>query len=357
MAVLAQRASELAGRRLQPTPVAVAGALCIASSATLVGLANVAPATAAALRCAYAVPLLAVLAWLERRSGGRQPTRLGRATLAGIFFAIDLVLWHHAIATAGAGIATVLGNLQVVFVGFGAWAAFGERPPPRLIASLPVVLAGVVLISGVVGSGAYGSDPGLAVVYGVGTSIAYAIFILLLRGPGGAGGPVAGPLLAVSVVAAAASVALGPISGGVSLTPPWPAVGWLALLALSSQVVGWMMITWAWRLLPAAETSLLLLIQPVGSLALSAVVLAERPSATQLAGCAAVLAGVVWGSMRPARPAARLQPGRKQSGSGPGSADRLLNGQQDPGSADSPPGGQQDRPGCDGQDDAANTAT
>lgn len=305
MAVAAQRASELTSHRLQPTPVAVAGALCIASSATLVGLANVAPATAAALRCGYAVPLLAVLAWRERRSGALQQTQLRRAALAGVFFAIDLVLWHHAIATAGAGIATVLGNLQVVFVGFGAWAAFGERPPGRLIASLPIVLAGVVLISGVIGGGAYGSDPALAVVYGVGTSIAYAIFILVLRGPGGATGPVAGPLLVVSVVAAVVSVALGPISGGISLAPPWPAVGWLALLALSSQVVGWMMITWAWRLLPAAQMSLLLLIQPVASVALSAVVLAERPSATQLAGCAAVLAGVVWGSTRPSRSADR----------------------------------------------------
>lgn len=303
MAVATQRASELTGRRLQPTPVAVAGALCIASSATLVGLANVAPATAAALRCAYAVPLLAVLAWRERRAGGLQQTQVRRAALAGVFFAIDLVLWHHAIATAGAGIATVLGNLQVVFVGFGAWAAFGERPPPRLIASLPVVLAGVVLISGVIGSGAYGSDPALAVVYGVGTSIAYAIFILVLRGRGGATGPVAGPLLVMSVVAAAVSVAIGPVSGGISLAPHWPAVGWLALLALSSQVVGWMMITWAWRLLPAAQMSLLLLIQPVASVALSAVVLAERPSAVQLAGCAAVLAGVVWGSSRPTRSA------------------------------------------------------
>jgi hypothetical protein len=43
-----------------------------------------------------------------------------------VFFAVDLLLWHHAIAAAGAGIATVLGNLQVVFVGFGAWAAFGR---------------------------------------------------------------------------------------------------------------------------------------------------------------------------------------------------------------------------------------
>jgi drug/metabolite transporter (DMT)-like permease len=101
--------------------------MCIASSATLVGLAHVAPATAAAFRCFYALPVLGVLAWREQRRLGPR-TRRDRvvAQTAGVFFAIDLLLWHHAIAAAGAGIATVLGNLQVVFVGFGAWAAFGR---------------------------------------------------------------------------------------------------------------------------------------------------------------------------------------------------------------------------------------
>src|SRR5262249_10984505 len=157
----------------------------------------------------------------------------------------------------------------------------------RLVLALPVVIAGVVMISGVIGSGAYGSDPVLGVVYGVGTSLAYALFILVLRGPGGGEtGRVAGPLFEVTAACTVTSVALAPVAGGIDLLPSWPAHGWLALLALSSQVVGWMLITWAWRLLPAAQASLLLLIQPIASIGLSAAVLAERPSAWQLIGCA-----------------------------------------------------------------------
>jgi drug/metabolite transporter (DMT)-like permease len=282
----------------RPVLVAVAGALCIASSATLVGLAHVAPATAAAFRCIYALPVLGLLSWRERqRLGPRTRREHATAAVAGLFFCIDLVLWHHAIATAGAGIATVLGNLQVVFVGLAAWAVFGERPGSRLIVSLPVVLAGVVMISGVIGSGAYGSDPGLAVLYGTGTSIAYAIFILVLRGRGsGEQGRVAGPLCEMTAVCAVACVLVSPVSGGISLVPAWPGHGWLALLAMTSQVAGWMLITWAWRLLPAAQAALLLLVQPIASVALSAVVLGERPSAWQLAGCAVVLGGVILGS-------------------------------------------------------------
>ena len=40
---------------------------------------------------------------------------------AGLFLAIDLVLWNHAISDVGAGVATVIGNLQVLFVAVFAW--------------------------------------------------------------------------------------------------------------------------------------------------------------------------------------------------------------------------------------------
>jgi drug/metabolite transporter (DMT)-like permease len=43
------------------------------------------------------------------------------ALAAGVLFAADLVFWHHAIQDVGAGLATVLANLQVVLVAFGVW--------------------------------------------------------------------------------------------------------------------------------------------------------------------------------------------------------------------------------------------
>ena len=62
------------------------------------------------------------------------------------------MFWHHAIEAVGAGLATVLGNLQVIIVGFFAWLLLGERPSRATLLALPVVLAGVILISGVVGA-------------------------------------------------------------------------------------------------------------------------------------------------------------------------------------------------------------
>jgi drug/metabolite transporter (DMT)-like permease len=124
----------------------------IAFSAILVRLAEVWPSTAAFFRCLYALPALGLLAWIERKRYGPRPRRdrlLGYG--AGAFLAVDLTVWHHSIEAVGAGLATVLGNIQVVFVGLLAWAALGERPDNRELTSIPVVFLGVVLISGVIG--------------------------------------------------------------------------------------------------------------------------------------------------------------------------------------------------------------
>lgn len=296
----------------RPAWAAAAGAGCIASSATLVRLADTQPATAAAFRCLYALPVLAVLMMREDRRLGRRPVRDRLlAAAAGVFFALDLVMWHHAIASVGAGIATVLGNLQVVFVGLLAWWLLGERPSRRLVAAIPVVLGGVVLISGVVGADAYGEDPVMGVVFGVGTSVAYAGFLLLLRHGSRDLRRSSGPLFDATAVAAVVSIALGPVSGGVDLVPTWPAHGWLVLLALTSQVAGWLLIAVSLPRVPAALTSVILLLQPVASVLLSAAVLAERPSPVQLLGCAVVLAGVV------AATAGRRRPGPQPSARDP----------------------------------------
>ena len=280
-----------------PLAFAAAGALVIAFSAILVRLAEVAPSTAAVFRCAYALPVLGALAWLERRRFGPRSNRERRiALLAGVFFAADLTFWHHSIGAVGAGLATVLGNVQVVLVGVIAWAVLGERPDARSAAAVPIVLFGVVLISGAIGSGAYGDDPLLGAVYGLLTALTYAIFILLLRRAGADARRPAGPLfdatLSSAVVAAVAGVAVG----DVDFTPGPEAQAWLITLALSSQVVGWLLISVSLPRLPALLTAITLTLQPVASVFLGVVLLDEAPSALQLTGVGIVIAGIVLAS-------------------------------------------------------------
>jgi drug/metabolite transporter (DMT)-like permease len=285
----------------RPVLSAAAGALVIAFSAPLVRLAEVSPSTAAVFRCAYALPVLGLLAWLERSRHGPADARHARlALVAGFFFAADLTFWHHSIAAVGAGLATVLANVQVVLVGVLAWALLRERPDARAMRSVPVVLVGVVLISGAVGSGAYGKDPALGVLYGLLTALAYAVFLLILRGAGGIGQRPAGPLFLATLSAAVFAFLGGLAVGDFDAVPGPESQAWLVTLALTSQVLGWLLISIALPRVPALITSIVLTIQPIGSVILGAAIFGESPSAFQLAGVALILGGVVLATARAA---------------------------------------------------------
>ena len=198
-------------RRLSgyPGAFALAGAVAIAFSGILYRYAEVSPSTGAFFRCLYALPPLWLLArWEDRRLGRRSRALQRTAWLAGAFFAVDLILWHHAIEAVGAGLATVLGNMQVVIVGLVAWALLRERPSRGSLVAIPIAITGVVLISGVLEEGAYGDNPALGAVFGLLTAVAYSGFLLTLRSGSGELRRVAGPLFDATL-ASAALTALG----------------------------------------------------------------------------------------------------------------------------------------------------
>lgn len=280
-----------------PAISALSGALCLAFSGIFVRFAGVSPSTAATFRAGYALPLLALVAWLEHRRLGPRPWRHRLwAYLAGVAFAFDLTLFHHGIELMGAGLATVMGNVQVIFVGAFAWFVLHEKPSRALRTGVPISIVGVVLISGIVGSGAYGENPQLGVIVGLGTAFSYAAYLLLLR-KGRDRSRVAGPIFDATLACAVASAIGGVIVGDLNLTPAWPAHGWLVLLALTAQCGGGLLIQVALPRMPAVLTSLLLLIQPVISVSLAMLLVDERPSMVQLLGVGLVLVGVAVGTV------------------------------------------------------------
>jgi drug/metabolite transporter (DMT)-like permease len=278
----------------RPVLAVLVGAVAIAFSGILFRLSHVSASTGAFYRCFLALPPLWLLARRENRRYGppsRRATKLG--WIAGAFFAADLILWHNGIEQVGAGLATVLGNTQVVMVGLLAWALLGERPPRSSLAAIPIVAFGVLLISGVVEQGAYGSNPGLGVLYGLLTAIAYSGFLLVLREGSRDLRRPAGPLFTATLASTVGCLAIGAVVGDLDLTPSWAAIGWLILLALSSQVLGWLLISTSLPRLPAVTTSILLTFQPVCSVLFAALILSESPSWVQLAGAGCILVGLV----------------------------------------------------------------
>jgi drug/metabolite transporter (DMT)-like permease len=276
-----------------PQLAAVAGALCIAFSGILVRESGVSPSTAAVFRCLYALPLLAFLAWLEdRRYGPLERRTIWLSLVAGCFFAADLTFWAHSIEAVGAGLATVLGNLQVVVVGIAAWALYGERPRRSILVALPIVIAGVVLIAGVVGSNPYGTAPLLGVAAGLVTAVSYAGYLIVVRRGQRDIRRLAGPLFWATLATAVSAALAGIIVGDFDPVPSLPAHAWLVLLGLSSQMAGYLLINVSLPRLPSVVTSLLLLIQPVVTVFLAMILLGEDPSPYQLAGVGLVMAGL-----------------------------------------------------------------
>ena len=286
----------------RPVLAGVLGALVIAFSGILVRLADVSPSTAAVFRCAVG-PAAAGAARLHRAPALRHA--LERATacspsVPGVIFAVDLTVWHHSIEAVGAGLATVLGGIQVVLVPLHRLARAGRAAgEPRA-----------------------GLDPGG--VHRRGADQRRDRRRRLRRGPAAGGDPTAcsprSPTRSSSSSCARATRTSAAPPGRCSTprspaasSPPsaawWPAIstgrpgssqrhGW-SPCALTSQVLGWLLISVSLPRLPAVITSIVLMLQPVSTVFLGVVLLDEAPSAVQLSGVAVVLAGVAFATVRP----------------------------------------------------------
>jgi drug/metabolite transporter (DMT)-like permease len=264
-------------------------------------------------RLVYALPVLFALWLAVRRRDRRDRAARGLAAAAGLLLAADLTFWHYTIEFIGAGLATVLVNTQVLFVGLAAWFVHRERPTRTALWVVPAMLGGVALISGLGRSDAYGEDPLAGVLAGVTAGAFYASYIMLLRTSNRRFlAPSAGPMFDATLGAALGGVLVAAVGiGDFTAGPSWPAHGWLVVLALVVQVAGWMLITVALPRLPALETSAMILLQPVGALVWGRIFFDETLSGVQAAGVVVVLAGLALLSLRgsvephPARPVAR----------------------------------------------------
>lgn len=280
------------------------GALSVSASAVLLKLAATTPATATAARCLIALPVVVLLALPEwRRRGGLSRRGMLSAVCCGALFAGDMLLWTQAIPEVGAGLSTVLVNAQVAVVPLLSWAVDRERISRRFLLALPALLIGVVFAAGILEQGVAGSSAARGTVHAIGAALCYSGFLFLLRRGGQAGQPMQtyGVVLATSALVA---VAVGPWWHGLDAWPGWHAVGWLALVAITGQLLGWLLVAFCSSRLPSTVSSALLLLTPVGAVGLGAVTLGERPSLLQLAGCAlVVIAGYLASARRSTTPA------------------------------------------------------
>ncbi|GAB4324391.1 MAG: DMT family transporter [Candidatus Sumerlaeia bacterium] len=280
------------------------GAAAIACAPIFVRLAlagGVGPVAIAFWRLALAVPPLGLwLAWhtsISRRRGLAAPDRApwlrltGGLALAGLFFAADLGVWHVSIRFTKVANATLLANFAPVFVTLGAWALWGQRPRRLFLAGLAAALTGAALLLG--GSLQLSARFVTGDALGLLTAVFYGGYLLTVSRLRTTGRSVVEIMFWASAAAAGAllpavlmlSEPLRPPSAGAW----WPLIG----LALVSQVGGQGLIAYALAHLPAAFSSVTLLLQPVLAALFAWAWLGEGLGLLHLAGGAIVLAGIV----------------------------------------------------------------
>jgi drug/metabolite transporter (DMT)-like permease len=271
-----------------------AGAVFIALAPIFVRLADSGPTAIGFWRVFLPIPVLLVWAVLERRS---QPAALPvpryarRAmVLAGVAFALDLFVWHLSIQFTSVANATLLPNLMPVVVAAVGYFFLGERYSRRFLLGLAIAVGG----AGVLMGGTITVDPGQLVgdLLGLTTAAFYASYVLLVKRARAAVGT--GQIMLVSAVITAVLLLPLSIALGETVLPATPG-GWGAVigLALISHAAGQGMIAWSLAHLPAAFSTVGLLVQPLGAALFAAALLGEPLTVWKIAGGIIIIGGIL----------------------------------------------------------------
>lgn len=206
----------------------------------------------------------------------------------GLVFAIDLWAWHRCIALVGAGPATLLGNLQVIFIALLSCLAFGEVLKRYYWSGSCLALVGIGLLTL---SNGVGHDVLWGVVLGLVTAFTYAIFLIFLKLLGRYDISVAQTLFWVAA-STLFFIAVPLFMEGQVLIPDLRTLGWLFLHAFISSVLGWWLIVKALHYLPVAQTATILLLQPLLTSLWGHLFLGEYLDLMQVVGIVVALAGI-----------------------------------------------------------------
>ncbi len=268
----------------------LAGGCAIAFAPILVRLADTGPVASAFWRTALAAPLLWLWVWQSERGRPRPPIARLPLAAAGLFFALDLGVWHWSIVWTSVANATLLANLAPIFVTLAGWLLWRQKVSRVFLAGMALAIAGMFVLVGpnfAIGGTRLAGD-----ALGALTAVFYAGYMLAIKQARDAGATTA-RLMAWSTTITA--VLLLPVA----LLSPQPllpagAEGWLVLAALAivTQILGQGLIAYAFAHLPASLSSVSLLIQPVVAALAAWAIFGEAVGATQLAGGAIVLGGI-----------------------------------------------------------------
>lgn len=273
------------------------GGLLISVSPVFVRVASVGPTMAGVYRMLFGGVVLATIAVGRGERLWRGAFTLGVSAIAALFFGLGLTFWHRSIHAVGPGLSTILANLQAFFVAAITIVSLKERVAVRTLVAIPVAIAGLFLLVGVRGAAGAERDYWAGVAFGLAAALAYALYLIVFRKlQSGAmsGGQVAN--VAVVSLVCAGMMAVEAWGQGESFaitdTRSWASMVAYGVLC---QALAWWLISVGLPRVPAAQASVLLLLQPVGAFAWDVLFFRRATTAFEYCGAALALAAIYLG--------------------------------------------------------------
>jgi len=275
------------------------GAVTLGLSPILVRLSELGPTATAFHRVFLALPMLLLWTAVDTHRAAasetvrlkRLPTRRDYAimALAGFFFAGDLAFWHWSLQFTAVANATLLATMAPVWVTLGSFLLFGERFSLTFLLGVAVAVFGAAVLMG--GSIQIGMDRVFGDFLGVVTGMFFGAYLLTvgrLRAHFSTNAIMLFSTLVTAVLLVPVTLLSGESWMAVSLT------GWLVLLALAwvTHVGGQGAIAYALAHLPAAFSSVAMLLEAIAAVFLAWIILGEALDGWQLLGAGIVIGGI-----------------------------------------------------------------
>jgi drug/metabolite transporter (DMT)-like permease len=275
---------------LKPWLALLLSVVCIGLSAIFVKWAAVPGAASGFWRMGFAVLLMLPLFLRDRKQ--RQITSRRAvllAMLSGVMFAGDIFFWNTGALMSNVTTPTFLANTAPLWVGLGAYFLFRQTLRAPFWIGLAIALVGAAVLLG--RDAVTLTNAGIGGLFGLIAGFFYGSYILLTQRARLGLSVIASfwiatltCMLSLLALALINRQALFGYSGGSYVN--------LFLVALVSQVGGYVMLNYALGHLPASVVSPVLLVQPIFTALISWPLLGEPLSTTQIAGCLLVVAGV-----------------------------------------------------------------
>ncbi len=269
--------------------IVLCGGICIgfAPIGLRLGVDTMGPQAIAFWRYVAATPMVFALVVLVYKRLPVMPNRF--VLMAGVFFALDIALWHQALTLTTVANSTFILNLGNIGVGLLAWIFLKERVTGIWAIAVVIAIVGALLLTQGGGASTQGDIRGDLMA--IGSAIFVSFYMLTLkiarREIGGL------DVLFWVTVVEMVTAGLVTLLAGETFIPADPA-GWRApiLLAVIVQCLGQGLIISGLGRTSAAIAGVLLLVQPVVAAAVSWRFFGEPLVALQILGGALILVGV-----------------------------------------------------------------